>query len=558
MKTRLLATIFIVVLASVPTVAQEEVDLEVIHRIKTEAFKNSLVMDHLFHMTEVIGPRLTGSPSYKQAAQWTVDAMKAWGIENARLEAWGPFGRGWSYSRLSIHMIEPTARPLSGLPLAWSSRTEGPVQGEVVLAPLFPKADHPDTYDLEKFKAAIQAFKKKYAGQLKGKFVLMEPARPFEPPTEPASARYDEEELAQIALAPDPKILPPFEWPITKLPSDPDIRWLYLENVPVEAEAEYWELLQHTQDELNAFLRDEGVAVVLAVDTRGSGGIIFAESLGSWESNAPKPPPSIVLLPEQYNRIVRLVEKKIPVKLELELDARFHEEAEGLNVVAEIPGTAKKDELVMLGGHLDSWHIGTGAADNAAGCAVAMEALRILKVLGFTMDRTVRLGLWDGEEQNYYGSRGYVKKHFGDPLTMSLKPDHGRISGYFNVDNGTGKIRGIYLQENEMARPIFEAWMEPFRDLGAETVSIRKTGGTDHLAFDSVGIPGFQFIQDPHDYETRTHHSNLDVYDHVLPSDLMQASAILASFVYHAAVRGELLPRKPLPKPLVKEKSTSN
>jgi Zn-dependent M28 family amino/carboxypeptidase len=256
--------------------------------------------------------------------------------------------------------------------------------------------------------------------------------------------------------------------------------------------------------------------------------------------------------------MVRLVQKNVKVTVEVELAARYLDDApDGVNVVAEIPGVKKKDEVVMLGAHLDSWHAGTGATDNAAGCAVVLEAFRILKALNLPMDRTVRLALWSGEEQALYGSRGYVKEHFGDPVTMAVKPEHARLAGYFNVDNGTGKIRGVYLQGNDMVRPIFEAWLAPFRDLGATTISIRNTGGTDHESFDAVGLPGFQFIQDPLDYGSRTHHSSLDVYDHVQSGDLMQASAVLASFVYNAAMRPEKLPRKPLPKPLPAKKSTS-
>jgi Zn-dependent M28 family amino/carboxypeptidase len=305
-------------------------------------------------------------------------------------------------------------------------------------------------------------------------------------------------------------------------------------------------------DRLAAFLNDEGVAAVLSTDRRGTGGIMFAESAGPWGKDAVNPPAWVVLPPEPYYRIARLVERKIPVKVELEVAAAFQDDStDGVNVVAEIPG-AKKDEVVMLGAHLDSWHAGTGAADNAAGCAVALEAVRILKALNLTMDRTVRIALWSGEEQGLYGSRGYVKEHFGDPVTMAVKPEHAKLAAYFNVDNGTGKIRGVYLQGNDMVRPVFESWLAPFKDLGATALSIRNTGGTDHQSFDDLGLPGFQFIQDPLDYDSRTHHSNLDVYDHLVPADLMQASAILASFVYNAATRPAMLPRKPLPKPLPK------
>ncbi len=551
MKLRYLAALMLV-FASL-TGAQEQVDLEIIHRIKAEAFERSQVMIPLFFLTEVNGPRLTGSPAYRAAAVWTVKKLGEWGIAGARLEPWGEFGRGWSYKRFVIHMIEPTAKPLSGVPLAWSSGTRGPVRAEVALAPLFPKADDPDSFDIEKLTAAIQNYVQKYRGKLKGKIVLIDPARDFTLPTEPASERYDEEKLASIAKAPDPQALPPIEYPLTKLPAEEELRWLVLDNAGVEVEMEYWMRLEHATDELNRFLSGEGTVAVLSVDTRGKGAIIFAESAGSWEDEAPVPPPSISLLPEQYNRIVRLVEQKVPVTLEVELDATFYDSQKGINVIAEIPGGKKKDEVVLFGGHLDSWHAGTGAADNAAGCAVALEAMRILKKLDLPMDRTVRLALWDGEEQGYFGSRGYAKTHYGNAVTMKLEPAHGLLAAYFNMDNGTGKIRGIYLQENDRARPIFEAWLAPFADLGADTVSIRNTGGTDHLAFDALGLPAFQFIQDPLDYDTRTHHSNLDVFDHIQPSDLMQASAILASFVYQAAVRDEMLPRKPLPQPLTKK-----
>ncbi len=293
---------------------------------------------------------------------------------------------------------------------------------------------------------------------------------------------------------------------------------------------------------------------MLVTDNRGQGALVFAEEVGSaWKPGAPVPPPSVVLAPEAYSRLVRLVQRDVPVKLQMDLQASFHDDdLQGYNVVAEIPGHDKKNELVMLGGHLDSWHAGTGATDNAAGCAVAMEAMRILEALDLDMDRTVRLALWGGEEQGLFGSRGYVSRHFGDPITMELKPEHATFSGYFNLDNGTGKIRGVHLQENDMMRPIFESWFAPFEDLGATTITIRNTGGTDHLSFNDVGLPGFQFIQDPLDYGSRTHHSNLDVYDHFIPADLMQASAIMAYIVYQAATREEMLPRKPLPEPLGK------
>ena len=309
------------------------------------------------------------------------------------------------------------------------------------------------------------------------------------------------------------------------------------------------------QNKLNRFLVDEGVLLVMHPATRGDGGTVFPPRAGSRIVEDTVPPPSIAITPEQYNRICRLVEKEVAPRVEVEVRTRFHRDTlDSINVIAELAGTEKKDELVMIGAHLDSTAQSLGATDNAAGSAVMMETIRILKALDLKLDRTVRLALWGGEEQGLLGSEAYVKEHFGDSETMRLTDRHQKLAAYFNFDNGTGKIRGVYLQGNDMVRPIFAAWLKPFEDMGATTLSIRDTGGTDHLSFDRVGLPGFQFIQDPVEYETRTHHSNMDAYDRVQPGDLMQASAIIASFVYHAANRSEALPRKPLPKPQPKEK----
>ncbi|MBV8808527.1 MAG: M20/M25/M40 family metallo-hydrolase, partial [Acidobacteriaceae bacterium] len=308
---------------------------------------------------------------------------------------------------------------------------------------------------------------------------------------------------------------------------------------------------QRRQAKIAQFMKDEGVLLVLSASNNGNGGTIFAASGGSYDPKQPISVPGVGLMPEQYNRIARLIEHKIPVKLEFNIQNEFvNDMPDCFNITGEIPGTGPhKDELVMLGAHFDSWHGGTGATDNGAGSGVMMEAVRILKAVNIPMYRTVRIALWGGEEEGLLGSRAYVKEHFGDPETMKLTSEHARLSGYFNYDNGTGKIRGVYLQGNDMMRPVFESWLAPFKDLGVSAISIRNTGGTDHLSFDAVGLPGFQFIQDPMDYETRTHHSNMDVYDRLQPGDLMQASAIIASLVYDTAQRPDLLPRKPLPPP---------
>jgi hypothetical protein len=311
---------------------------------------------------------------------------------------------------------------------------------------------------------------------------------------------------------------------------------------------------------LNAFLRSEGVLGVLQSDKRGPGGIVFAERAGTQYADTPDAPPTVVLESEAYNRLMRLAEaaKKgtgPAPRVRLDLETRFYDDnLDGMNVVAEIPGGRKANEIVMLGAHLDSWHGGTGATDNAAGCAVVLEAVRILKALGLKPERTIRLALWSGEEQGLLGSRGYVVKHFADPVTMQLKPEHARLSGYFNLDNGSGKVRGVYLQGNDAMRPLFEAWLAPFKDLGVSAITIRNTFGTDHKSFDAVGLPGFQFIQDPLDYETRTHHSDMDLVERIQEGDLMQAAAVMASCVFDAAQRPAMLPRKPLPPPLPPKK----
>ena len=510
---------------------QEKVDLAMINRIKTEAFQNSHVMETAFYLTDVYGPRLTGSPGLQAAGEYAVRTMKEWGIGNARLEAWGPFGRGWNSTRFSAQLKEPQFSPLIGFARPWSAGTNGPVSGDPVMASIDKEEDFA-----------------KYKGKLKGKIVLMQEPRQLMPLSKSLMSRYSEAELEAEALAPDPAQRSAFGggqpaaqtllMPRPQLPPGAAAR------VPVNREA----LLKFRRS-LNQFLNDEGALVVITAGTIADGGTVFATAAGSQDPKEPLPPPSVALTPEHFNRIARLIEKKVPVTLEFDIQNKITEPKDAFTVIGEIPGSKKNAGIVMLGAHIDSWTGGTGATDNAAGCAVALEALRILKALDVPMARTVRVGLWTGEEEGLLGSKAYVKAHFADPEDMKLKPEHAKLSGYFNLDNGTGKIRGVYLQGNDMMRPIFESWLAPFKDLGATTISIRNTGGTDHLSYDAVGLPGFQFIQDPVEYSTRTHHSNMDVFDRLQAGDLMQASAIMAAMVYETAVRDEMLPRKPLPKP---------
>ncbi len=499
--------------------AEEKLDLSVVNRIRAEAFSDSKVMDTMFYLTDVYGPRLTGSPNFKAAGDWAVKRLQAYGLVNVKEEKWGPFGRGWQSKYFEGHMVEPQFSALMGIPLAWTEGTNGTVTGEPLLAPIRTDAD------MEKWK-----------GKLKGKIVMTSDPQQLKLPDSSEGHRYSEADLAALSEAPDPSHSPGSG------------------AYPAVSREER----QRLQAKIAQFMRDEGVLLAVSEGTHGSGGTIFAAAGGSYDPKKPISVPGVGLMPEQYNRIARLLQHNVPVKLEFNIQNEFYNEnPDSFNITAEIPGAGKhKDELVMLGAHFDSWHGGTGATDNGAGSAVMMEAVRILKAVHQPMDRTVRIALWGGEEEGLLGSKAYVKEHFGDPESMKLTSEHAKLSGYFNYDNGTGKIRGVYLQGNDMMRPLFESWLAPFKDLGAGAVSIRNTGGTDHLSYDAVGLPGFQFIQDPLDYETRTHHSNLDVYDRIQPGDLMQASAIIASMVYDTAERPEMLPRKALPSPHPVEKNS--
>lgn len=525
-------------LAQVP---QEKVDLEVVARIKEEGLQRSRYMEILSYLTDVYGPRLTGSPQFKEAAEWARQKLTEWGLQNAHLEPWGPFGRGWSLEGFSLSMVKPRFAPLIGYPKAWSPSTKGPVRGPLVHLDVKSEAD------LEK-----------YRGKLKGAIVLLAPEREVRAHFQPQGVRLSDERLLALANA-DPAAGPGRRFQF-QLSAE--------QRAAQQLEMKKWELCY-----------SEGAAVVLEPG-RGDGGTIFVGAVSypvspdtpferrprPWAKDAPPAIPQVVVAVEHYNRIVRMLSKGVPVQLEVNIVTQLHDQdLNGYNVIAEIPGTDLKDEIVMLGAHFDSWHSGTGATDNAAGSAVVMEAVRLLQTLGMRPRRTIRIALWGGEEQGLLGSRAYVAEHFGRriespsqpgaeaqaPPQFELKPEHERFAAYFNLDNGTGKIRGVYLQGNEAVRPIFRAWLAPFRDMGASTLSPSNTGGTDHLSFDALGLPGFQFIQDPIEYDSRTHHSNMDVYDRIQEEDMKQAAIIMASFVYHAAMRDQKLPRKPLPGPVV-------
>ena len=527
-------------------------------RIKDEGMNRSQVMQTLSYLSDVIGPRLTASPGMKRANEWTRDQLTKWGLQNAHLESFGPFGRGWTLKKFSAQVTEPLAIPLIAYPKAWSPGFSAPLNADVVY-----------------FDARTEADMEKFKGKLNGKIVLTAPVRDVPAHFDAQGTRLNEKELLALADAPEPR--------------------------PGGGRPNFGGgnrgAIQFAAAKLR-FFQAEGAAL-LVDPSRGDGGTIFVQSAQvpqpppdpnattfprgtpPYDKSAPKVTPQLVLAIEHYNRIVRMIQAGEPVKMNADLSVAWQDtDLMAYNTIAEIPGTDLKDEVVMLGGHMDSWHSGTGATDNAAGVSVAMEAVRIIQALGLKPRRTIRVALWSGEEQGLLGSRAYVAQHFGtlqNPATSAApatggastntmgggngngngtasvrptlvtKPDYEKLSAYFNLDNGTGKIRGVYLQGNEAVRALFRQWLAPFKDMGATTLSISNTGGTDHLAFDAIGLPGFQFIQDEIEYDTRTHHSNQDVFDRIQADDMKQASTIMAAFVFQTAMRDEKLPRKAAP-----------
>jgi carboxypeptidase Q len=538
MRSTLLALTFLIPAAAA--------DLAVVGQIKAEAFEHSKVMEHLQFLSDRYGPRLTASPEFKEAADWALQRLQEYGLENGHLEKWGPFGRSWSLEKFSVEMTQPRYSLLAAWPLAWSANTNGPVNGEPVFAPI------PSSTSIKKGEADLEKYIEKYQGKLRGKVVLVSETlnNIVQAESKPDLHRYTDAELADLATAPPPTEKMKMDPADLDIPEDLDARIRFFSSAPPTVMDEYRIKRNALALKRAKFFADEGALALLQDDARARDGLTFSEAAGAYEAKNPLAPPTFVVTLEHYNRIARLLAAKTKVEMQVNLKARMSDgDVDSYNVIAEIPGGNKRDEVVMVGAHFDSWHSGTGATDNGAGSAVMMEVVRILKALNLKMDRTIRIGLWGGEEEGLLGSKAYVKEHFADPKTMQLTAAHSKLSGYFNLDNGSGKIRGVYLQNNDAIRPLFEQWLEPFRDVGVTTITIRNTGGTDHLSFDAVGLPGFQFIQDPLDYSTITHHSNMDVYDHAIAGDLMQAAAVIASVVYDAATRAEKLPRKPLPKP---------
>jgi carboxypeptidase Q len=530
--------------------ATETIDLTMYQRIRDEGLNRSHVMEFATALADGIGPRLTGSPNLKKANEWTRDTLTKIGLENAHLEDWGEFGLGWQQLNTWARMVDPDTAVLIVQATPWSPSTPGPVTGDVVLVNI----QNDNDFD-------------RYKGKLAGKIVLLGPMREVPPVDKGLFERYSDKELDDLA-----------EFPVSANAG----------GLPPEMMARQRARQDRNRliDKIAQFFADEKVAAVIepsrdGKNGGGSGGTLFDDN-GATLGRTPYVAehrvkiPVVVAAIESYGRLYRLLQAQAPVSVEVEVDTKFTGEHEhGFDTIAEIPGTDPKlkGQVVMLGGHLDSWVAGTGATDNGAGTIVAMEAVRILKALDVKPRRTIRIALWTGEEQGLFGSKGYAKEHFGSaPLStapdqvalpefmrryvgpLEVKPEQKLISGYFNVDNGSGKIRGVYLQGNAAIAPIFAQWIAPLKDLGVTTLTMRNTGGTDHLSLDAVGIPGFQFIQDDLDYESRTHHSNQDVFERLQPEDLKQIATVEAIFVYNAAQRDQMLPRKPLPDPMAEQK----
>jgi len=523
-----------------PAQSGEKLDYAAIAQIRDEGLSRSQVMDHIGWLADVYGPRLTGGPGILQASDWALKKFQEWGLSDPHREHF-EFGRGWSLVRFHATMMEPQAQPLIGFPGSWTPSTAGTVTAEVVRVQIDSEADF-----------------EKYRGKLSGRIALTQPEREVRMLDGLIVSRMGEAELREAETTPVPR---------GRAAGGRGAAPATGRGRGAAGGG------QSLANRVQQFLKAEGVVAVfnrggdaltasigsdLSIQQqRTDGGTIFPTGGGSRTSDPATVLPSVTLAVEHYNRMIRILEKGIPVKVELELETKFYDEGAagspglGFNTVAEIPGSdpVLKDEVVLLGAHFDSVAAATGATDNATGSAAMMEAMRILKAIGVKPRRTIRIALWGAEEQGLLGSRAYVREHYGDPATMQLKPAHQKISAYFNSDNGTGRVRGVWLQGNLAVKPIFAQWIEPLRDLGVVSLGPRSVGSTDHSSFDSVGIPAFQFMVDRLEYNARTHHSNMDVYDRVQRDDMVQQATVIAVFAYNAAMRDEKLPRKALPRP---------
>jgi len=521
MRRALLIALLAASAATIVRTQSEKLDYPMIGRIRDEGLNRSQVMDHISWLSDVYGPRLTGSPAIQQASEWAMKKFSEWGLANVHQERWA-FGKGWTLVRFSAHLVEPQIQPLIGFPQEWSSGTNGTVIADVTRVQIATDADFA-----------------RYRGKLAGKIVLTQPARAVRMLEGPFILHLSEQDIAEAETTP----------------------------IPAAGRGGRGNQAAEFRQKVADFYKAEGV---VAIFNRGSdsdmaasgsdmsaqqqhpdGGTIFPMGSSPRDGKAGTNVPEITLAVEHYNRMIRVLDKNVPVKVELNVETKFYDEKtpNGFNTIAEIPGTDLASEVVMLGAHFDSHPYATGATDNATGSAAMMEAMRILEAVGVRPRRTIRVALWGGEEQGLLGSRAYVKEHFADVDTMALKPEHAKLAAYFNSDNGTGKVSGVWMQSNLAVRPIFAQWIAPLKDLGVTTLGPRSVVSTDHVSFDNVGLPAFQFLVERLEYNARTHHSNMDTFDRVQRNDMVQQATVVAVFAYDAAMRDEKLPRKALPPP---------
>jgi carboxypeptidase Q len=553
----------------------EKVDTLLINKIKEEGLKNSQVMDLLSTLSDIYGPRLAGSPDYKAAATWMSQKLTSIGLQNVHFETSAPLAKGWALKKFYVNAIQPKVFPITAYPKAWSPGIKGAVAADVVLL---------SAMNDEELNA--------YKGKLKGKYVLVSALQTVNAHFEAEGRRYTDTELLQMANAGESgggRGGNPFGrnpaardsmFRVQIKQSNPDADEATITRMVAERTRPFAD--QAMVGKKLQFCQNEGAIATLEIGRpAGDGGTVFVAGaavpqpqaaqqvagsqqptrINAYDPNAPQIVPQIVVATEQFNRMVRMIQKGQKVKLEMALDVSWTPADSSFNIIAEIPGTDLKDQVVMMGGHFDSWHGGTGASDDGTGVAAVVEAVRILKALNLQPRRTIRIGLWAAEEEGLIGSRSYVTQHFGEMVgggELKKLPDYEKLSVYFNHDNGSGKFRGIYLQGNEAARPIFRAWFAPFASMQASTITARSTGGTDHLSYYNVGLPGFQFIQDPLEYDTRVHHSTADVFERVQADDMKQAATIMAAFAYQAAMRDEMFPRIPPPAPRAPRAPGSN
>ena len=516
---KIVSSSILLLFAFVGSFAQEKVDLNMMAKIREQGMVKSQVMDIVLNLTDLNGNRLANSPGYAKAANYAKNKLTEWGVQNATLDPWGEFGKGWELEKMYFAMTAPYYKPMMVYPKTWTRGTKGLKSAEVLLVDI-------------KDSLAVMAYK----GKLKGKIILPDMSYDYVQSFKADAQRYTDDQLAKMAEA---KGVPSQQ---QRQPRDTAAMRRMREQMQ---RGGYGAMRFLTM--LKTMAVEEGAVAMVSTSLRNHDGTVFAQGGGAYKGGDPENFLDMAMGVEDYNTLLRIAKSGTAVKVDTEVKTKFYaDDLQGYNVIAEIPGTdpALKDEVVMIGAHLDSWQAGTGATDNASGSAVMMEVMRIMKSLNVQPRRTIRIGLWSAEEQGLLGSRGYVAKTFGGNGTIAKTPAHDKFSAYYNIDNGTGKIRGIYLQGNEACRNIFSAWLDPFKDLGATTVTISNTGGTDHQSFDGVGLPGFQFIQDEMEYDTRTHHSNMDVYDHLSAPDLKQIATIVAAFVYNSAQRDAKLPRK--------------